>query len=81
MAISYAVTPDHEAEIEIIPYLDGHVKNLDSNYDETFWDMLQEEETENALGLMTKTKENPFGTPRFSVAAAMSFMGGRIGFV
>ena len=72
MAISYAVTPDHEAEIELIPYLDGHVKNLDSNYDETFWDMLQEEETENALGLLTKTKENPFGTPRFSVAAAMS---------
>ncbi len=72
MAISYTVTPDHEAEIEMVPYLDGHVKNLDSNYDETFWDHLQEEETENALGLLTRTKENPFGTPRFTVAAAMS---------
>lgn len=72
MAVSYSVTPDYEAEIELIPYLDGHAKNLDSNYDETFWDMLQEEETENAIGLLTKTKENPFGTPRFTVAAAMS---------
>ena len=33
--------------------------------------MLEEEETEDALGLLTKTKENPFGTPRFAVAAAM----------
>ena len=38
---------------------------------ETFWAMLEEEETEDALGLLTKTKENPFGTPRFTVAAAM----------
>ena len=72
MAISYAITPDHETVIEMVPYLDGHVRNLDSNYNETFWDMLQEEETENALGLLTKTKENPFGTPRFTVATAMS---------
>jgi len=72
MAISYTITPDHDAEIECCPYLDGHVKNLDSNYDETFWEMLEEEETENALALKTKTKDNPFGTPRFTVATAMS---------
>ena len=54
------------------PYLDANVKNLDSNYDETFWDMLLEEETEDALALLTKTKENPFGAPRFAVSAAMS---------
>ncbi len=72
LAVSCAVTPDHEATVEMVPYLDGHARNLDSNYDETFWDMLQEEETENALGILTKTKENPFGTPRFTVAAAMS---------
>ncbi|MFH1880340.1 MAG: glycoside hydrolase family 65 protein, partial [Bacillota bacterium] len=71
MAISYAITPDHEAEIECVPYLDGHVKNLDSNFEETFWEMLEEEETENALGILTRTKPNPFGTPRFTVAAAM----------
>jgi maltose phosphorylase len=72
MAISLAITPDHEAEIECVPYLDGNVKNLDSHFDETFWEMIEEEETENALGILTKTKENPFGTPRFTVAAAMS---------
>lgn len=72
MAVSYAITPDHEAEIEICPYLDAHVHNLDSNYNETFWEMLEEEETEDSLGLLTKTKRNPFGTPRFAVAAAMS---------
>ncbi len=71
-AVSVAVTPDHEAEIECGPYLDGHVKNLDSHTGETFWDLLEEEETDNALGLLTKTKPNPFGTPRFAVAAAMS---------
>ncbi|MDD3214785.1 MAG: glycoside hydrolase family 65 protein, partial [Eubacteriales bacterium] len=72
MAVAYAITPDHEAEIEICPYLDAHVHNLDSNYNETFWEMLEEEETEDGLGLLTKTKRNPFGTPRFAVAAAMS---------
>ena len=72
LAVSCSFTPDHQSEIECVPYLDGQVKNLDSNYDKTFWDMLLEEETENALGLLTKTRENPFGTPRFTVAAAMS---------
>jgi maltose phosphorylase len=72
MAVSYAVTPDHDAGIECVPYLDGHVKNIDSHSGETFWEFPEEEETENALGLLTKTKANPFGTPRFAVAAAMS---------
>ncbi len=72
LAISYAITADYPARIVMRPYLDGHVRNLDSNYEETFWDMLEEEETEDALVLLTKTKENPFGAPRFAVAAAMS---------
>lgn len=72
LAVSYSVTPDHVARVVMSPYLDARVHNLDSNYQETFWDMLEEEETEDALGLLTKTKDNPFGTPRFAVAAAMS---------
>ena len=72
LAIRYAVTPSFDAHVVMKPYLDGNVKNLDSNYDETFWDMLEEEETEDALALLTQTKENPFGAPRFAVAAAMS---------
>lgn len=72
LAVSYAVTPDHAARVEMRPYLDARVHNLDSNYQETFWEMLAEEETEDAIGLLTKTKENPFGTPRFAVGVAMS---------
>jgi len=71
LAISYAITPEFEAKIEMRPYLEGRVKNLDSNYDETFWEMLAEEENEDGLALLTRTKENPFGAPRFCVAAAM----------
>ena len=71
LGVRYAVTPEFEAAVTIIPYLDARVHNLDSNYNETFWDMLEEEETEDAIGLLTKTKENPFETPRFAVAVAM----------
>ena len=72
LAVRYRLTPDYDAHVVMRPYLDANVRNLDSNYEETFWDMLEEEETEDALALLTKTKENPFGTPRFAVSAAMS---------
>ena len=72
LAVRYSLTSDYDAHVVMRPYLDANVRNLDSNYDETFWDMLEEEETEDALALLTKTKENPFGTPRFAVSAAMS---------
>ncbi|MDD6040343.1 MAG: family 65 glycosyl hydrolase domain-containing protein [Clostridia bacterium] len=72
LAIRYSVTADYAAQIEMRPYLFGNVRNLDSNYDETFWDMLAEEESVDGAAILTKTKENPFGTPRFAVAAAMS---------
>ena len=72
LAIRYSVTPDFDARVVMKPYLDANVRNLDSNYDEAFWDMLLEEESEDALALLTKTKENPFGAPRFAVSAAMS---------
>ena len=72
LAVRYRLTPDYDAHVVMRPYLDANVRNLDSNYEETFWDMLEEEATEDALALLTKTKENPFGTPRFAVSAAMS---------
>ncbi|NCB06476.1 MAG: glycoside hydrolase family 65 protein, partial [Clostridia bacterium] len=72
LAIRYALTPSYAAHVEMKPYIDGNVRNLDSNYDECFWDMLEEEETEDALCVLVKTKDNPFGTPRFAVSAAMS---------
>ena len=72
LAVRYSVTPEYAARVSLRPYLDANVRNLDSNYDESFWDMILEEESEDALALLTKTKENPFGTPRFAVGAAMS---------
>ena len=37
-AIRYAVTPlNFAGELTVTPYLDGDVKNKDSNYDEKFW--------------------------------------------
>lgn len=67
-AIEYKVTPlNYTADIELIPYLDGNVHNEDSNYDETFWD-----EVGTGEGyVISKTKENPFEVPRFTVCALM----------
>lgn len=60
-----------EAVITLVPYLDGHVANEDANFEERFW----QEEAKGAEShrghLVTKTIENPFGTPRFTVAASM----------
>lgn len=63
LAVRYSLTPDYDAHVTMRPYLDANVRNLDSNYDETFWDMLEEEETEDALALLTKTKETPSAHP------------------
>ncbi|MBR3874072.1 MAG: glycoside hydrolase family 65 protein [Clostridia bacterium] len=72
LAVRYSLMPEYDAHIVLRPYLDANVRNLDSNYDETFWDMLAEEEGEDGVALLTKTKENTFDAPRFAVAAAMS---------
>lgn len=55
------------AEVEISSGLDGDVSNQDSNYEETFWDVT----ARSANFLQMQTRENPFGTPRFTVSAAM----------
>jgi len=56
------------ADIVLESILQGDIKNLDSNYDERFWDF--EEVSENYVSM--RTKENPFGTPRFIVSTAMN---------
>ena len=72
LAIRYEVTPSWDAQVTLTPYLDGCVRNLDANYEETFWEQLAGEVKTPACALLTKTKANPFHTPRFAVAAAMS---------
>lgn len=72
LAIRYQVTPSFDAKVEMTPYLDGDVRNLDANYDERFWDMLDGSASGGQGYVLVRTKENPFGTPRFTVAAAMA---------
>ncbi|KAF1680583.1 glycoside hydrolase family 65 protein [Bacillus sp. SKDU12] len=61
-----------DAVITLVPYLDGHVANEDSNYEEQFWQEEARGADTHHGHLVTKTIENPFGTPRFTVSAAMA---------
>ncbi|MCP8968274.1 glycoside hydrolase family 65 protein [Ectobacillus ponti] len=70
--IKYTVTPkNYSGKIKFVPYLDGDVRNEDSNYDEDFWTEVSKEAGEYSGSIVMRTKENPFGTPTFEVAAAM----------
>jgi maltose phosphorylase len=60
-AISYKVTPlNHDAEITFIPYLDGNVRNEDSNYDEKFWKEVNRKSDKYCGYLTMKTKKLDF---------------------
>ena len=60
-AIRYAITPvGFDAEITVNPYLDGDVKNKDSNYDEKFWDEVSKSSQGLPLSLTVKTKKLDF---------------------
>ncbi|MBY9080431.1 glycoside hydrolase family 65 protein [Paenibacillus sp. HN-1] len=60
-AIRYSVTPlNFSGTITVTPYLDGDVKNKDSNYDEKFWNEV-EKNVESGNGYLTlKTKKLDF---------------------
>jgi maltose phosphorylase len=71
-AVSYMVTPlDYSGHVELVPALDGNVHNQDANFDEFFWTEIDRGAEESSGYLVMKTKENPFGVLRFTVAAAM----------
>ncbi len=70
MAMRYCVTPSFPCTVELESCLTGDVRNLDANYDERFWDQLNGWADDAGGGILVKTKENPFGTPRFAVAAS-----------
>lgn len=70
--IKYSVTAkNYNGKITFIPYLDGDVRNEDSNYEEDFWHEIENSSSEYEAYLVMKTKGNPFGTPTFQVAASM----------
>jgi len=71
LAIRFRVTPSFSCEVAMTPYLNGNVKNEDANYEELFWEMLDQGQAEDCGTVTVKTRENPFGVPRFAACAAM----------
>ncbi|WP_433945211.1 glycoside hydrolase family 65 protein [Paenibacillus sp. SN-8-1] len=60
-AIRYAVTPlNFSAPIRLTVYLDGDVKNKDSNYEEKFWNEVSKEVSAGSANLTLKTKKLDF---------------------
>lgn len=60
-AVKYSVTPvNFDGNITLVPYLDGDVKNQDSNYDEKFWDEVSKDIKSYEGYLTMKTKKLDF---------------------
>ncbi|WP_025689957.1 glycoside hydrolase family 65 protein [Paenibacillus zanthoxyli] len=60
-AIRYSVTPlNFSGTITVNPYLDGDIKNKDSNYDEKFWNAVEKNSFPNGGYLTLKTKKLDF---------------------
>ncbi len=60
-AIRYAITVlNGDAELTINPYLDGDIKNKDSNYDEKFWDAVDSSNTADLATLTIRTRKTGF---------------------
>ncbi len=74
LGMRLSVTPSYDARVEITAFLDGNVRNEDSNYGERFWEQLDSGAGggERLGWVVSRTRENPFGTPRFTVAAAFA---------
>lgn len=62
-AIKYSITPlNYDAEINVCSYLDGDIKNEDSNYDEKFWNEIDKHSTSSFMDLTMETKKTAFRT-------------------
>ncbi|WP_026461554.1 glycoside hydrolase family 65 protein [Adhaeribacter aquaticus] len=60
-AIRYSITPlNFEGEVTITPFIDGDIKNQDANYDEKFWDEVQQEVNLDSAYLIMRTKKTAF---------------------
>ncbi|MRN53115.1 glycoside hydrolase family 65 protein [Paenibacillus monticola] len=68
-AIRYSIQPlNFAGTITVTPYLDGDVKNKDSNYDEKFWNEVEKKGLPDGGYLTLKTKKLDF-----HVTSAMAF--------
>lgn len=60
-ALHYQLTPlNFNAEITLTSYIDGDVKNQDSNYDEKFWEEVSQDQESNTDYLTLVTKKTNF---------------------
>ncbi|MGB3607087.1 glycoside hydrolase family 65 protein [Psychroserpens sp.] len=60
-AIEYNVTPlNNDAQIEFSPYLDNGITNEDSNWDDTFWDVLSVNHDDEQAFIVSKTMKTHF---------------------
>jgi maltose phosphorylase len=60
-AIKYSVKPlNFTGMIRFQPYLDGDVKNHDSNYDEKFWEHIASEASADMGTVVTRTRKTEF---------------------
>ena len=60
-----------EGKVALIAYLDGDVRNKDTNHDELFWDGVKTSGGSDRAYVQVQTRANPFGVPRFDVGVAM----------
>lgn len=68
-AISYSITPlNFSGNVRFTPYIDGKVRNHDSNYDEQFWDADTERVGVRKAVVSSRTKKT-----NYLVATAMRF--------
>ena len=59
--IRYSLTPlNFDAKITIEPYIDGNIRNRDSNYDETFWDEVRKETGYGEAYIELRTRKTGF---------------------
>ncbi len=74
-AIKYMVCSlDNDAAVTLTPYMNGDVHNEDSNYQEKFWEEVSRSSKPLEASLIMRTKENPFGAPRFTSCTSMRIM-------
>lgn len=60
-AIKYSVIPiNFDGNITFETYIDGDVRNEDSNYDEQFWNILETKSNDNNSVLLSQTKKTDF---------------------
>jgi len=71
-AVRYALTPvNFSGEISLMPFINGDIKNQDSNYDEKFWDETRRGFYDNGSFVEMQTKKTAFVVctgMRFSVS-------------